>query len=60
MSTDGMVPDWDGVNAYKQERATALAELGYVAFAADIFGALLLTQFRKKVSYGSKLLLWCS
>jgi dienelactone hydrolase len=34
-----IVPDWDGVNAYEQERATALAKLGYVAFAADIFGA---------------------
>lgn len=34
-----IVPDWDGVNTYEQERATALAELGYVAFAADIFGA---------------------
>ena len=31
--------DWDGVNAYEKERATMLAELGYVAFAADIFGA---------------------
>ena len=34
-----ILPDWDGVNTYEQERATALAELGYVAMAADIFGA---------------------
>lgn len=34
-----ILPDWDGVNGYEQERATALAKLGYVAFAADIFGA---------------------
>jgi dienelactone hydrolase len=34
-----VLPDWDGVNAYEQERVTALAELGYVAMAADIFGA---------------------
>jgi cephalosporin-C deacetylase-like acetyl esterase len=33
-----IIPDWDGVNAYEKERALALAELGYVAFAADIFG----------------------
>jgi dienelactone hydrolase len=33
-----IIPDWDGVNAYEQDRAAALAELGYVAFAADIFG----------------------
>ena len=32
-------PDWDGANTYEQERATALAELGYVAMVADIFGA---------------------
>lgn len=31
--------DWDGVNQYEKERATLLAELGYVAFAADIYGA---------------------
>jgi dienelactone hydrolase len=31
-------PDWDGVNAYEQERATALADMGYVALAADIYG----------------------
>jgi dienelactone hydrolase len=29
-------PDWDGVNAYEKKRATMLAEMGYVAFAADI------------------------
>jgi dienelactone hydrolase len=30
--------DWNGVNAYEKERATALAEMGYVAFAADYYG----------------------
>jgi dienelactone hydrolase len=34
-----VIPDWDGVNTYEKERATALAELGYVAMAADIYGA---------------------
>lgn len=33
-----IVPDWDGVNAYEQQRASMLADLGYVSFAADIFG----------------------
>ncbi|KAG7373156.1 dienelactone hydrolase [Nitzschia inconspicua] len=32
-------PDWDGVNEYEQERAYALAQKGYVAFAADIYGS---------------------
>eukprot|EP00980_Cylindrotheca_fusiformis_P029444 scaffold23476_cov125-Cylindrotheca_fusiformis.AAC.12 len=34
-----ILPDWDGVNEYEKERAVALAELGYLAFAADIYGA---------------------
>jgi dienelactone hydrolase len=32
-------PDWDGVNDYEKERAYALAQEGYVAFAADIYGS---------------------
>jgi dienelactone hydrolase len=32
-------PDWDGVNEYEMKRATMLAEQGYVAFAADVYGA---------------------
>lgn len=32
-------PDWDGVNDYEKERAVALAKLGYVAMAADVYGA---------------------
>mmetsp|Transcript_9636 Transcript_9636/g.21405 ORF Transcript_9636/g.21405 Transcript_9636/m.21405 type:complete len:570 (-) Transcript_9636:180-1889(-) len=34
-----ILPDWDGVNDYEKQRATALAKNGYVAFAADIYGA---------------------
>lgn len=34
-----VIPDWDGVNHYEQQRATMLAESGYVAFAADIYGS---------------------
>jgi dienelactone hydrolase len=33
-----IVHDWDGLNAYEETRAKMLAELGYVAFAADIYG----------------------
>jgi dienelactone hydrolase len=31
-----IIPDWDGVNAYEKQRATMLADMGYVTFAADI------------------------
>jgi len=34
-----ILPDWDGVNTYEKKRATMLAKSGYVAFAADIYGA---------------------
>ena len=34
-----LIPDWDGVNEYEKKRATMLAELGYVGFAADIYGS---------------------
>jgi dienelactone hydrolase len=34
-----ILPDWDGVNTYEKERATLLAESGYIAFAADIYGS---------------------
>lgn len=37
-----IVPDWDGVSGmdgYEAHRATMLAEEGYVAFAADIYGS---------------------
>jgi len=34
-----IVPDWNGMNGYEMERANMLARLGYVAFAADIYGA---------------------
>jgi dienelactone hydrolase len=34
-----LVPDWDGANTYEKKRATMLAEQGYVAMVADIFGA---------------------
>merc|ERR1719223_2666873 len=33
-----VIQDWDGMNAYEMERARMLAEMGYVALAADIYG----------------------
>ncbi len=33
-----VVHEWYGLNEYAKERARMLAELGYVAFAADIYG----------------------
>lgn len=33
-----VVPEWWGNNAYARSRAHQLAELGYVAFAADMYG----------------------
>lgn len=34
-----IVHDWDGMTDYERRRATMLAELGYDAFALDLFGA---------------------
>ena len=33
-----VIHDWTGLQDYTKSRATQLAELGYVAFAADIYG----------------------
>jgi len=33
-----LIHDWDGLGAYEQRRARMLAEQGYAAFAADLFG----------------------
>src|ERR1700722_9808735 len=33
-----LIHDWMGVGDYAESRAKQLAELGYVAFAADIYG----------------------
>jgi dienelactone hydrolase len=34
-----IIHDWDGLNEYERRRADMLAELGYDAFAVDLFGA---------------------
>jgi len=53
-----IVPNWDGVNEYEKERATMLADMGYIAFAADVFGAGYQENLTKqeKVSFGTKYL----
>ncbi|CAJ1396165.1 unnamed protein product [Effrenium voratum] len=33
-----IIQDWNGMNDYEKERARMLADMGYVAFAADIYG----------------------
>ncbi len=33
-----IVHDWNGIDGYEERRARELAQLGYVAFAADIYG----------------------
>lgn len=33
-----VIPEWWGVNAYVKSRADQLAQLGYVAFVADMYG----------------------
>lgn len=43
-----VVPEWWGVNAYVKSRADQLAELGYVAFVADMYGDGKSTEDPKK------------
>lgn len=43
-----VIPEWWGLNDYAKSRATQLAALGYVAFAADIYGAGVVTTDAKK------------
>ena len=43
-----VLPEWWGLTDYPKERARQLAELGYVAFAADMFGAGVVTTDAKK------------
>ena len=33
-----LIHDWDGIDAYEQRRVQMLAERGYAAFAADLYG----------------------
>ena len=39
-----VVHEWKGLNEYAKRRATQLAELGYIAFAADMYGKGILAK----------------
>lgn len=43
-----VIPEWWGLNDYAKSRAEKLAKLGYVAFAADMYGAGVVTTNPKK------------
>ena len=43
-----VLPEWWGLNEYPKSRAEQLAALGYVAFAADMYGAGVVTNDPKK------------
>src|SRR4051812_40048251 len=43
-----VVPEWWGLNDYAKGRVTQLAELGYVAFGVDMYGAGVSTEDPKK------------
>ena len=43
-----VVHEWWGLNAFIKEKANALAKLGYVAFAADMFGGGVTTEDPKQ------------
>jgi dienelactone hydrolase len=45
-----VIPEWWGVNDYVKSRARQLAELGYVAFVADMFGAGIVTTDAKQAA----------
>lgn len=43
-----VIPEWWGLNEYPKSRAEQLAQLGYVALAADMYGAGVVTLDPKK------------
>jgi dienelactone hydrolase len=43
-----VIPEWWGLNEYPKSRAEQLARLGYVAFAADMYGAGVVTGDKTK------------
>lgn len=43
-----VIPEWWGLNDYPKSRAQQLAQLGYVAFAADMYGAGVVTLDPKR------------
>mmetsp|Transcript_6824 Transcript_6824/g.19218 ORF Transcript_6824/g.19218 Transcript_6824/m.19218 type:complete len:958 (+) Transcript_6824:136-3009(+) len=55
-----VLPDWDHVNNYELARANMLAELGYVALAADIYGLPVNTSIPDMALRGSNATYWRS
>jgi dienelactone hydrolase len=55
-STTIISSDWDGNNAYEQERATYFADMGYVGFAADVYGAdkLNVTEISERITLATQ------
>lgn len=49
-----VLPEWWGLTEYPKIRAESLAKLGYVAFAADMYGAGVTTEDPKKATELSK------
>lgn len=49
-----VVHEWWGLNDYARKRAEMLAELGYVAFAADMYGKGRVTQHAKQAGEWAK------
>ncbi len=45
-----VLPEWWGLTKYPKDRAGQLAKLGYVAFAADMYGAGVTTEDPKKAN----------
>ena len=43
-----VIPEWWGLTEYPKSRAAQLAKLGYVAFAADMYGAGMVTDDPKR------------
>jgi len=43
-----IIPEWWGVNGYVKRRAEEIAQLGYVAFVADMYGAGVTTTDARK------------
>jgi dienelactone hydrolase len=43
-----VIPEWWGLTQYPKDRAEQLAKMGYVAFAADMYGAGVVTDDPKK------------
>jgi dienelactone hydrolase len=51
-----IIHDWDGLTDYEKQRAEMLADLGFAAFAADLYGAgIRPTEFKDKHARATEL-----